>query len=81
LAVLIDVLLFVGGVAFGILAFIAYIVMRMLRADGWDDSNVLNAFRVLAYVMIHPDELGGLQDSVGEYPFWYINRDEFRDIV
>jgi len=76
-----SLLLFIGGIFTGICLLIAYIVMRMLRADGWDDSNVLNAFRVLAYVMIHPDELGGLQDSVGEYPFWYINRDEFRDIV
>jgi len=76
-----SLLLFTGGIFTGIRLFIGYIVMRMLRADGWDDSNVLNAFRVLSYVMIHPDELGGLQDSVGEYPFWYINRDEFRDIV
>lgn len=78
---MIEALLFVGGIFTGVCLFVGYIVHRMLKADGWDDSNVLNAFRVLAYVMIHPDELSGLQDAAGEYPFWYINRDEFRDIV
>lgn len=76
-----SVLLFIGGGATFLLLALAYCVARMLNADGWDKSNVLNALRVLSYVVMHPGRLGSLTDPDGHRPFWYVAHDEFSEIV
>ena len=42
----------------GAFLLIVYKVMRMLGSDGWDDSNVLNAFRLEAHAAFHPEDFG-----------------------
>jgi len=76
-----SLLLFVGGGVTFVTLVLGYCVARMLRADGWDQSNVLNALRVLSYVVMHPGRLVNLRDPDGNRPFWYVAHDEFRDIV
>jgi hypothetical protein len=65
----------------GILLFPLMLFIRARRNSEWDDSNIFNMYRVVAYLAIHPDKFGRLQDEEGNYPFWYINKDEFSDIV
>lgn len=78
----------IGTILVGILSFIlaillfpALLFIRARRNTEWDDSNIFNMYRVVAYIMIHPDKLGRLRDDEGAFPFWYINYDEFSEIV
>jgi len=37
--------------------------------------------RLLAHVVAHPSDFGKMRYEDGGKPFWYINKDEFSDIV
>jgi len=76
-----SLLLFVGGGVTFVTLLLGYCVARMLRADGWDQSNVFNALRVLSYVTMHPGRLIHLRDEDGYRPFWYAPHDEFSKVV
>ena len=80
----------------GMVTIIAYILYRMMRNDGWDDSNITNAIRLLSHVTLHAEDFGKmyyLTDShldrlasggVGsdpKRPFWYVGEDEFKGVV
>jgi len=55
--------------------------MRARRADAWEDSNRTNIFRIVAHIATHPSDFGKMKFDDGTYPFWYINKDEFADVV
>jgi len=87
----------VGLVCFlmGIFALFGYMIWRCMRNEGWDDSNMTNALRLLSHVVLHPNDFGkmyyldGWQLSLlrkehGERldrPFWYVSEDEFEGVV
>ena len=58
-----------------------FLFLRARRDKAWDKSNVFNIYRVIAYLAVHPSKFGELRDENGDYPFWYISKDEFSDIV
>ena len=70
---------------FGMQVLLAYMVIRMLRSDGWDKSNVTNALRVLSHIVAHPEDCARfwyvVDATAFSRPFWYIDADEFADIV
>ena len=92
IAILIYVALlsFFGGAFF----VIGYMVWRMMRGDGWDDSNITNALRLISHTVLHPqdflkmyyldpDQRQFLMDS-GYFPvcpFWYLSKDELSEVV
>ena len=49
---------FISGFILGVFSLLGYMVWRMLRSDGWDDSNITNALRVLSHVVLHPEDFG-----------------------
>ena len=65
-----------GIISFPFLAFI-----RARRDDNWDDSNVTNMIRLISHVIAHPSDFAKMRYEDGKKPFWYINKDEFSDIV
>ena len=78
----------------GAFTLLGYILWRMMRSDGWDDSNITNAFRLLAHVSIHPEDFGAMyyltkyqRDTLldnnehPKRPFWYVSEDEFEGVV
>ena len=76
----------------GMVTIIAYILYRMMRNDGWDDSNITNALRLLSHVTLHPEDFGKMYylkpDEVdalmlppGRRPFWYVDKDELSEVV
>lgn len=65
----------------GMLLFPAVLFIRASRSKAWDDSNVINMYRVVFHLMIHPADFGKLQFEDGKKPFWYINKDEYSEIV
>ena len=65
----------------GALGLLAYILKRMMGNDGWDDSNITNALRLLSHVVLHPEDFGKMQYPNGSYPFWYISKDELSEVV
>lgn len=69
------------GFILGLLLFPAILFVRARRSKAWDDSNIFNMYRVIAYLAIHPEKFGELTDENGHKPFWYISKDEFSDIV
>lgn len=75
------ILLFISAFLLGCLLFPALLFLRARRSDRWDNSNIFNIYRVVAYLAIHPEKFAELTDSKGEKPFWYIEKDEFKDIV
>lgn len=42
----------------GMFALLGYILYRMMGSDGWDDSNITNALRLLSHVTLHPEDFG-----------------------
>ena len=55
--------------------------IRARRDDAWDDSNVTNMYRLIAHIGAHPSDFGKMSFEDGKKPFWYINKDEFGDVV
>ena len=85
---------FISGFIIGAFSLLGYMIWRMLRSDGWDDSNVLNAVRLISHITIHPEDMEKLYyldeealailDDYGIHPkapFWYIAYDEFKTVV
>jgi hypothetical protein len=65
----------------GVLACPALIFLRARKSNRWDDSNLFNIYRVVAYLAIHPQRFGELRYLNGYQPFWYISKDEFSEVV
>ena len=90
------------GLVFGFLVgagtLFGYMLWRMMGNDGWDDSNINNAERLLSHVVLHPEDFGKMYylndleleeleevdktlfDSL-KRPFWYVDKDEFSEVV
>jgi len=74
---------------------LGYILYRMMRNDGWDDSNITNALRLLSHVTLHAEDFGKMyyltEAELAEVfrvramkpkrPFWYVDKDEFEGVV
>lgn len=70
----------------GVLVLLGYILHRMMRNNGWDDSNITNAVRLLSHCTLHAEDFGKMwyHNDSGEpefRPFWYISEDEFEGVV
>ena len=65
----------------GILCCPLVIFLRARKCDQWDKSNMFNIYRVIAHLATHPDDFGKMYYDNGEKPFWYIDDDEFTDVV
>lgn len=57
------------------------IFLRARRVGGWDNSNMTNILRVLAHLATHPDDFLKFEYPNGKKPFWYLDKDEFREVV
>ncbi len=77
LLILLLIITFVLGILFSPIA----IFLRARNDDAWDDSNMLNIFRLVAHIATHPSDFGKMKFDDGTYPFWYINKDEFSEVV
>nr|DAN69590.1 MAG TPA: hypothetical protein [Caudoviricetes sp.] len=65
----------------GIIACPFIIFLRARKCDQWDKSNMMNMLRVFAHLATHPDDFAKMQYADGKKPFWYLDKDEFADIV
>lgn len=78
----------------GAFCMLMYMILRMLKSKGWDDSNITNGLRLLSHVSMHPQDAGKmyyltaaqkklLEDNghTIDMPFWYISKDEFKGVV
>lgn len=65
----------------GLLCCPLVIFLRARKCDQWDKSNMFNIYRVVAHLAAHPDDFGKMYYDNGEKPFWYIDDDEFTDVV
>jgi len=74
-------LLLVVAFILGIFCCPFVIFLRARRDEAWDDSNMLNIWRIVAHLATHPSDFGLMKYDDGTYPFWYINKDEFRSVV
>ena len=52
----------------GVVVLLGYILHRMMGNDGWDDSNITNALRLLSHVTLHPKDFGKM---------YYFNNQQF----
>ena len=90
-----NILIAVGFFFLGVFSLLGYIIWRMMRNDGWDDSNITNALRLLSHVTLHAedfakmyylekDEAAAYRGTHGSYPkrpFWYVDKDELSEVV
>ena len=94
LTVCFSALVLLGVYFLGIFSLLGYMVIRMLRADNWDDSNIHNALRVIAHFVAHPHDCAKMyyldeeqlmllwkNDMDPKKPFHYINKDEFSELM
>lgn len=69
------------GFMTGVISLLSYLLYRMMKNEGWDDSNITNALRLLSHVTLHPQDFGQMRYADGRKPFWYINKDELSEVV
>jgi len=65
----------------GVLSFPFLLFLRARRDDAWDDSNMANMIRLISHIATHPGDFGRMRFEDGKRPFWYINKDEFSEVV
>lgn len=78
----------------GVLLSLGYMIWRMMRNKGWDDSNMTNALRLISHTVLHANDFGKMYyldaDIVEKLkkegvdlkrPFWYIDKDELSEVV
>lgn len=65
----------------GVLSCPLVIFIRARRSSEWDDSNVTNIYRVISHLAVRPEDFGKMYFPNGKKPFWYINKDEFSEVV
>lgn len=88
--VVLGLVLFVAG-AVGLLF---YMLSRMVGSDGWDDSNITNALRLIVHAVLHPEDFVKMFYLTEEQlallrehglepkkPFWYLPFDEISEVV
>ena len=85
------IIILLAGFLLGILMFPLLLFLRARRSDGWDDSNMMNIYRVIAHLATHPEDFGQMyykkfihqrqEYGLGKRPFWYISEDELSDVV
>lgn len=90
--------IFIGVTSFliGVFSMLFYLLSRMMRSDGWDDSNITNALRLLSHVTLHPEDFGKMyylydwqihmltaehDARLLRRPFWYVDKDELSEVV
>lgn len=76
-----TILIAVGSFLLGAFLLPALIFLRARRDGSWDDSNIFNMYRVVAHLTVRPGDFGKMFYEDGRRPFWYINDDEFSDVV
>ena len=91
MATLTVILIAVMGWAVGVISLLGYLLYRMMKNPGWDDSNITNALRLLSHVTLHPEDFGMMwylkwneehTHLVPEKrPFWYVDQDELGQVV
>lgn len=89
-------IVFALSTLFGVTLLLSYLVARMLRSDGWDDSNMTNALRLLSHVAMHPEDFVHMYYVDGLYSpdkpfdydclqirkaFPYLSKDELSEVV
>jgi hypothetical protein len=86
--IILGAVFFIGGIILGAFLLVGYICSRMVGSDGWDDSNITNALRLLSHVTLHPEDFGKMyyphesaDGLLGERPFWYVDKDELSEVV
>ena len=77
---LLGLLLF-GVWLFGVFCCPMLLFIRARKDSSWDTSNMTNIFRLVAHIAAHPSDFGKMKFDDGTRPFWYINKDEFSDVV
>lgn len=65
----------------GMFVLLGYMIYRMMKNEGWDDSNMFNALRLIAHVVLHPHDFGKMQYPDGKRPFHYVSKDELSEVV
>ena len=65
----------------GVIAFPFLLFIRARRDSAWDDSNMANMIRLISHIAAHPSDFGKMMYADGKRPFWYINKDEFSEVV
>lgn len=81
MSVVLGVLILLSGVVTGAMLLLLYVLLRMMRNGGWDDSNLTNALRLLSHVCLHPEDFGMMYYPSGKRPFWYVSKDELSEVV
>jgi hypothetical protein len=76
-----SILIATGFFLLGVLLFPLLMFLRARRDGSWDDSNMLNMYRVVAHLTVRPGDFGKMFYEDGRRPFWYINKDEFSEVV
>lgn len=74
------------GFISGAFVLLAYMILRLMKNKGWDDSNLTNALRVLSHVVLHPQDFGKMwyiDEELVPYkrPFPYVDKDELSEVV
>jgi len=65
----------------GVVVLLGYILYRMMSNEGWDDSNITNALRLLSHVTLHAEDFALMQYPDGKRPFKYVTQDELSEVV
>ena len=51
-----DILIFLGGMAWGWIVLVGAATQRAVTSRGWDDSNITNWLRMFSHLVVHPGD-------------------------
>jgi len=71
-----SLILLLAGILIGLLLFPLVMFARARQSNAWDNSNMLNMYRVIARIATRPGDLSNLSFPDGTKPFWYTSKDE-----
>jgi len=79
-------MIFIFGMLVGVVLLLGFILYRMMSNEGWDDSNITNAIRLLAHVTLHAEDFGKMwyitkHEVPYKRPFYYVSKDELSEVV
>jgi hypothetical protein len=86
MTILYGVIFLAAGMLLGMFALLGFIFYRMMSNEGWDDSNITNAIRLLAHVTLHSEDFGHMwyitkHEVPYKRPFHYVGQDELSEVV
>jgi len=79
--IIFSILCAVGVFVLGMLTLPLVLFLRARRDDEWDNSNMMNIYRVVAHLGAHPSDFALFRYPDGKVVYDFLNKDELSEVT